>query len=133
MDIITRLKQEHLDLVKALTEVKQKGIGTAEGKQKLFATKAGLLAHLEHEDKELYAILYKAAETNSELKKTLFDFADDMKKIGAEVMVFFDKYSEGSGGMEFAAGFGRVVGLLQQRILREEKKLFPAFENLNKS
>jgi len=60
--LIEELKNDHAEIVKVLTKVRELGIGSKDGQDTLLAAKEGLLAHLKKEDERLYPSLRKAAE-----------------------------------------------------------------------
>lgn len=126
-NLVNELKEDHKKLVSVLAEVKNKGVVTNEGLQTLFSAKAALLAHLKKEDTFLYPQLKKAAETDPALKTTLDIFAKDMDKITTQVLAFFDKYSNGGSGIEFAKDIGGLLSVLGARIQREEGALYPEY------
>ena len=129
-DLIDRLKKEHEVLVKALNSMSDLGITTKDGQATLYAAKEALLAHLTLEDRELYPVLRKAAETDDAVKKTLDIFAKDMEEISKTALSFFAKYSDGGNSLEFAKELGRLLGALKNRIGREEDILYAQFDKL---
>lgn len=129
-DLITELKEEHIQISAILNKVNAIGFYTAEGQGLLNQAKNGLLTHLAKEDKELYPKLTTAAETNIDLKRTLDVFAKDMLEISKSAMAFFERYQNGGSGVEFARDFGRLFSMLNLRIGREERILFEEFQKL---
>ena len=79
--LIEELKNDHAEIVKVLTKVRELGIGSKDGQDTLLAAKEGLLAHLKKEDERLYPSLRKAAENTPGLKYTLDMFAKDIQGI----------------------------------------------------
>lgn len=128
--LIDELKSEHSKIVDVLNEVKGKDIRLKETQEKLLSAKAGLLAHLNKEDEKLYPVLKRAAEKDKNLQQTLDMFAKDMEDISSFALSFFDKYSQGGLGIEFAQDFGRLTATLSGRIRKEENVLFVAYEKL---
>jgi hypothetical protein len=90
-----------------------------------------LLAHLKKEDVLFYPVLNKAAESDTNLKRTLEIFAKDMEGISRTALEFFGKYSDGGSGLEFGTDFGKFYGVLSQRISKEENILFEKYDELN--
>lgn len=129
--LIKRLQNDHALLVEALDEVKRLGIGVQDGRDRLFSLKSTLLGHLNVEDAQLYPPLRAEAEKNQALKRTLDVFARDMETVSKDVFLFFDKYSNGGSGMQFAKDFGHLYALLSHRISKEENILYPEYEKLN--
>jgi len=130
--LIDKLKSEHVTIATVLQEVRDAGITTTEGQNKLKAAKAGLLGHLGEEDKDLYPVLHKAAESNANLKGILDTFAKDMDEITKNVIAFFDKYENVNDDVagEFITDFAAVFGALGARIQKEESILYPEYDKL---
>jgi len=126
--LINELKKDHQTLVNALEEVKKIGMSSAAGRDKIGVIRGILLAHLEREDGFLYPPLYKDAETDPSLKRKLDMLAEDMKRVSAAALEFFDKYKDGGKGLEFIRDFGSLVGKLNIRIQWEEMQLYPEYE-----
>ncbi len=131
--LIEHLKKDHIEIVDMLSQVKAVGIGSQEGKQKLFAAKSLLLNHLKKEDLELYPFLRKESEKDSDLHSTLEIFAKDMESISNKALSFFEKYSKDSNTIEFAKDFGNLVAILTNRIRQEEKTIYAEYEKRNKN
>ena len=129
--LIEELEKEHSVIAEALNQVKSLGISSEEGQNTLLAAKGGLLAHIKKEDEQLYPVLNNAAESDDTLQRTLDTFAEDMNEISKAAFEFFDKYSTGGSGIEFAKDFGRLFATLSQRIGREERILYQKYDELN--
>jgi hypothetical protein len=129
--LIDKLKSDHRDLVKILEEVKKLGV-TPAGLAKLKTAKAGLLAHLKHEDVELYPKLRNAAKSDPTLKSMLDLFAKEMEGITTFALNFFNKYENAKTDVGFAKDFGKLLGELGNRIRREETLLYEAYEKIEK-
>jgi hypothetical protein len=125
--LIERLKQDHVGIVSALDHVKEGGIASADGKQKLFSVKAHLIAHLRREDDELYPVLKRAGELDVNLKRTIDIFAKDMEIVSSLALGFFDKYSQGSSGLDLARDFNKLYTILKTRVRKEEDILYLAY------
>ncbi len=118
--IIEELKNEHTMIIDEIYNIERLGIYSKEGKKKFFTAKRVFLAHLEKEDKELYPILRKAAESNEKFKKKLDYFSKNEVKVTEFALQFFDKYSAGSSGIEYKLDCERLYSSLKARILNEE-------------
>jgi len=133
--LIEELKKEHSEILAALNEVKELGILSKEGQDKLMSLEVSLLAHLEMEDDELYPTLRKEAEHYNRIKDTLDLFAIDMENVSKVVREFFEKYSEGFSGMdikEVSEDFENLLAALTKRIGNEEESLYEEYEALNR-
>jgi len=129
-DLVNKLKKEHETLLKTLNSITISGISSKDGQTKLYAAKEGLIAHLELENKDLYPVLRKAAETNENLKRTLDIFAKDMENISKTALDFFSKYASGGESLEFAKDAGRLIAALKDRIGKEEDGLYAQYDKL---
>lgn len=129
--LIVKLRNEHASIVNIFGKIKGLGITSKEGRDELRLVKNALLAHLKAEDEQLYPILKEEARKNSALKSTLDMFASDADTVTKEALRFFDKYSVGGSGIEFAEDFGRLYALLSSRISKEENILYPEYDKLD--
>lgn len=129
--LIEELKRDHSAIADMLNKVKEFGISSKDAQNTLLSAKTSLLAHLRKEDNELYPALRKAAESDSNLKGTLDMFAKDMETISKAAFEFFDKYSQGGSGLEFAKDFGRLFATLKSRIQKEEDILYARYDKLS--
>ncbi|MBI5180191.1 MAG: hemerythrin domain-containing protein [Nitrospirae bacterium] len=130
--LLNELKKEHSVIVNMLNKITELGIGSKDRQDILFSAKTGLLAHVKKEDANLYPALKKAAEKDESLRMMLDMFANDMNTISMAAFGFFDKYSQGNSGLEldFAVDLGRLLGLLELRIRKEENILYPEYEKI---
>ena len=133
--LIEELKKEHSEILTTLNEVKELGILSKEGQDKLMSLEVSLLAHLEIEDDQLYPALRKEAEHNNSYKDTLDLFAMDMENVTEIVQEFFGKYSDGFSGVELeklSEDFENLFTALTKRIHNEEETLYEEYEILDK-
>ena len=128
--LIDELKEEHTRITTTLNKVEKIGAFSKKGQEVLLSAKSTLLSHLKKEDEQLYHVLRESAKKDTALKKTLDMFAKDMEKISKSVLEFFDKYSEGGSGMEFAKDYGRFFAALSSRIRREEDILYAKYNEI---
>ncbi len=131
--LIEELKSEHSVMANMLNNVTKVVTNSKERQDILSSAKTGLLAHVKKEDTELYPVLKKAAERDDNLRLILDMFAKDMDAISKSAFGFFDKYTQGNSHSEldFAVDFGRLLGLLELRIRKEENILYPEYEKIN--
>ena len=100
-DFIEELRIEHTLIIDEIQNIERLGIYSREGKKNFFTAKRDFLAHLKKEDKKLYPVLRKAAESNKEFKKKLDYFSKNEEKVTEFALQFFDKYSSGGSGVEY--------------------------------
>ena len=93
--LLEEFKKEHSGIVDTLKKVKEYGILTREGQDKLMSVKPSLIEHLDEEDEKFYPVLWKEAEQNIKLKEVLQIFAKDLENISRVVFRFFDSYDKG--------------------------------------
>jgi iron-sulfur cluster repair protein YtfE (RIC family) len=125
---IQGFQREHVQIAVALEQVRQLGIGSARGRESLFAARRLLLDHLERENRILYPALRRHAERDRALRRLLDDFASEMEQVAAQAAAFFEAYSADSAGLDFARDFGRLVADLGRRVHREETLLYPEYD-----
>ena len=130
MDLIDDLKKEHVNIVRALDEVKKLGVGSVAGREKLLSAKDDLIGHLLKEDRLLYPVLKEEAKDNRDLKFTLDNFASDMEGISSSAIAFFEKYEGGDKDGTFAKDLGNLFAVLGGRIRKEEKFLYKEYEKI---
>ena len=128
--LIDELKEEHTTITTTLNKVEKIGAFSKKGQDVLLSAKSALLSHLKKEDEQLYPVLHESAKKDTALKRTLDMFAKDMEEISKSVLEFFDKYSEGGSGMEFAKDYGRFFAALSSRIRREEDILYAKYNEI---
>ena len=128
--LIEKLKEEHSLIISALEEVKRLKADTKDGQNKLLEAKDILLSHIEREDAEFYPPILMAAEKNKYLKQTLNMFAADMSAISSFVLDFYEQYDILKTDPDFSYRFEDLVTLLTTRVEREERILFPRYEDL---
>ena len=128
--LIEKLKEEHSLIISALEEVKRLKADTKDGQNKLLKAKDILLSHIEREDAEFYPPILMAAEKNKYLKQTLNMFAADMSAISSFVLDFYEQYDILKTDPDFSYRFEDLVTLLTTRVEREERILFPRYEDL---
>ncbi len=134
--LIEELKKEHSEILAVLNEVREHGILSKEGQDKLISLEAGLYAHLEMEDDQLYPTLKKEAEHSNSMKDILELFAIDMEDVTKIAREFFKKYSEGFSGVELdtlSEDFENLFSALTKRISNEEETLYEEYETLDRS
>ena len=130
--LIEELKKEHSEILATLNEVKQFGILSEDGQDKLMSLEVSLLAHLEMEDNQLFPVLKKEAEHSNSIKDTLELFAIDMENVSKIVR----EYSEGFSGVELnklSDDFENFFTALTKRICNEEESLYEEYETLGRS
>ena len=133
MSLTQELISDHQALFALLDEVRDLGIGKAEGRNKLMGAKKLFLAHLAKEDRHLYPKLEQAAKQDRQLETLYSGFASEMEEISRFAVEFFEHPWAESERMEFAKKFGRLYVILRQRMNREESALYPEFDKLARS
>jgi len=150
--LIEELKADHAEIIDMLLRVKLLNIGSEDGQQKLMSAKNKLLEHLRREDAELYPTLNRVAKDDNQLKQYLDYSAKDMEEVSRKVLQFYAKYSEETSKRveapkrkfafftkktsnniqeEFLRDFEKLYLILLDRLGKEEKILFAAFEKVN--
>lgn len=130
-NLIEELKRDHSLIIVMLNRAKDMGIYSKDIRSTILSIREDLLQHLSREDISLYPVLRKAAENDKDLQGTIDFFVKDMEIVAKTALEFFEKYLRGAPNIELAIDFGRLLGYLQIRIMREENVLYPAYEKIN--
>ena len=130
--LANELKQEHLVITYILDELQKMGTSSTKCMDLLIRCEKLLLAHLKKEDEQLYPPLYKKAQSDLYLKKTLNTFGAEMEKITEFVFGFYQKYSDVDDikTTEFRKDKLTFIVTLKNRIMKEEVAIYKAYENL---
>ena len=128
--LVEELKKEHQVLAEKLNDVRQKGLVSEEAKKTLFESKEALLAHLKKEDKEIYPVLKKAAETDDSIKRLLETFAKDMDIVSKTALDFFAKYENDPSNADFSTDIAKLLAALSNRITKEEYLLYQKYDEV---
>ena len=119
------LRDQHAQLYVLLDELQRLGLAGPEGRERLQKARQAMLAHLSLEDSRLYPVLHAHPSTSALARR----YAEEMQQLTPALLAFFDTYHEGSADPQaFSRSLGQLLAVLQQRISREEGRLYPAYE-----
>jgi len=130
--LINELKQEHIKIKDVLSKLYDSSLTREQKVNILLKAKTMLIEHLAKEDEQLYPALYKKAETDYFLKRTLDLFAKDTDKVSILINNFFDKYSiiDSLDNIEFIKDIAKFMASLKNRITKEEIGIYQSYEKL---
>ena len=130
--LIDELKQEHIKIKDVLSKLYDSSLTREQKVNILLKAKTMLMEHLAKEDEQLYPALYKKAETDYFLKRTLDLFAKDTDKVSILINNFFDKYSiiDSLDNIEFIKDIAKFMASLKNRITKEEIGIYQSYEKL---
>ena len=128
--LLEEFNKEHSEIVDTLKEVREYGILTKEGQDKLMSVKPSLIEHLDEEDEKFYHVLWKEAEQNKKLKEVLKIFAKDLENISRVVFGFFDSYDKGVLGDRLSGDFETLFMVIRYRMENEENILYGEYEKI---
>lgn len=128
--LIDSLKAEHANIGRILAEVDQLGVDSEAGRMALLKAKKGLLAHIKHEDDNLYPLLLKEAETDPILADAMEFFNTDIEHVATVAMGFFEKYEAGDVNNSYRNDFAELIHVLTQRIKKEESVIYKMYLQL---
>jgi hypothetical protein len=131
--LIEEFRKEHSEILAMLNEIKELGVVTHKGQEKLMSVKSCLIEHFSKEDEKFYPVLYKAAEQNMKLKELLELLANDLQTLSIGVTKFFDKYDRGILDRMFEEEFENLFVALCKRMRQEEDILYKEYERMNQS
>lgn len=123
--LIDVMKREHGILKEQVALIKAKGVVTPAGFAELQQLKELLQEHIKQEDRLVYPRLDKAAERDIHLKALLVRFRDEMNEITTTAEKFLKCYTKPTPTLEFARDVGNLFSMLTNRIITEEKLLYP--------
>lgn len=123
--LVEYLKQEHRELKTQVAVIKQHGVMTAEGFAGLQRLRELLQKHIDHEDRDMYPRLEKAAQEDENLRILLARFSKEMNEITGEAAQFFELYKAPTLSLDFAHGVARLFSMITNRIITEESVLYP--------
>ena len=133
--LIEQLEKDHVVLLKLLQSVqhafKQKNSKKTNKKLKKF--KKVFLSHLIQENLKLYIYLKHSFEKRSDEHLKVKEFRREMRKISKYIIKFLDKNRDKVKNKkereEFKKDLKRVYITLKSRLKREEKELFPLYQD----
>lgn len=123
--LVAQLKQEHEALKAKVTEITLQGIMTPEGFFELQQLMDLLRTHIQHEDRDMYPLLERAAMQDDELRTLLARFRAEIKEVTDESVRFFALYVTPSRSLDYAHDVARIFSMLTNRIITEETLLYP--------
>lgn len=119
------LREQHAQLQVLLDQLQQFGAAGREGRERLQKARQAMLVHLSLEDSRLYPALHAHPETSALARQ----YTSEMQQLTPALLAFFDTYREGDAEpLAFARSLDQLLAVLQQRIAREEGRLYPAYE-----
>ncbi|MBP1473021.1 hemerythrin domain-containing protein [Frateuria sp. MAH-13] len=119
------LRDQHAQLRALLDELQRLGLAGSEGRERLHKARHAMLAHLHLEDNRLYPALQAHPSTAGLARR----YAGEMQQLTPALLAFFDTYHEGDADPQaFSRSLAQLLAVLQQRIGREESRLYPAYE-----
>jgi hypothetical protein len=131
-ELIEEFKKEHSEIVDTLKEVKELGVLTHMGQEKLVSVKSCLIEHFNKEDEKFYPVLYKAAEQNKKLKELLELLANSLQALSIGVTELFDKYNRGVLDTLFEKEFENLFVAICKRMRQEEFILYDEYNKLKR-
>lgn len=119
------LREQHAQLYLMLDELRHQGMTGTDGRERLQRARDAMLSHLSLEDHRLYPAL----RTHPASSALAGRYADEMQQLTPALVAFFDTYRDGSvDPFAFERSLEQLMAVLQQRIEREEVRLYPAYE-----
>jgi hypothetical protein len=84
-----------------------------------------MLSHLSLEENRLYPALHAHPATSGLARQ----YAGEMQQLTPALLAFFDTYRDSNADpLAFASSLEQLLAVLQQRISREEERLYPAYD-----
>src|SRR5512141_1002404 len=114
--LVAALRREHQALRDALERARFLGPSTAEGRGVLLGIEEPLAAHMAKESAVVYPALERAAAADPTVAVTVQVFATDGEAVAKAGATVFARVRAGEGGLALARDFGRLRGLLLERM-----------------
>jgi hypothetical protein len=125
MKLTDVLRDQHAQLGVMLDELQRLGLAGADGRDRLQKARQAMLSHLSLEDTRLYPALRGHPATAGLARQ----YADEMQQLTPALVAFFDTYRDcNADPPAFVRSLDQLLAVLQQRISREEERLYPAYE-----
>lgn len=122
-ELIRQFTNDHTTILNLLNKVKKENLSIEERKMYLLTAKSVLKHHLEKEDSDLYPSLKKIE--NDSILKTVNEFMIGLERIGSIIQNFFEIEESKIAKIHLDPNFAKIVKLLEVRIDKEEKGLYP--------
>ncbi|MAI90303.1 hemerythrin domain-containing protein [Ponticaulis sp.] len=119
--LLETLELEHVAILNTLKAARMAGVHTEAGRELLVNARALIMEHLRKEDEFVYTRMHDDPEAGAVSDQ----FCDEMRGLAPVLNTFFDKYETSEHASEFSGELGRLLGILQKRITREEFLLYP--------
>lgn len=130
--LIKTLLSDHRTILNLLQKVKNADLTIKEREAYLITVKSVLNNHLKLEDLKLYPKLKELATEENGAIKTVKEFTVGLDKIGEIIKSFFDQNGKDLENIHMSSDFAKIIKLLEVRILKEEKGLYPLYDKLVK-
>ncbi|HEV2539902.1 MAG TPA: hemerythrin domain-containing protein [Frateuria sp.] len=119
------LRDQHAQLVAMLDDLGRHGIAGADGRERLQRAQQAMLSHFSLEESRIYPAL----QTNPATTALAERYLGELQQLTPALLAFFDTYREGDADPRaFAHSLEQLMAVLRQRIVREEERLYPAYE-----
>jgi hypothetical protein len=119
------LRDQHAQLAAMLDDLGRHGMAGADGRERLQRARQAMLAHFSLEESRLYPAL----QTHPATAALADRYVGEMQQLTPALLAFFDTYREGDADPRaFAHSLEQMMAVLRQRIVREEERLYPAYD-----
>lgn len=129
-ELIKKFRDEHIIILTLLKKVKTEKLSDEERTAYLFTVKSILKNHFNREDEKLYPGLQQMATDSNGAIKTVKEFTVGLDKIGAIITSFFENNVNDLNAIQKSSDFTKIITLLEVRIKKEEKDLYPLYDSL---
>lgn len=129
-EFIDSLKNDHIIILVLLRKLKNKNLTLEERHAYFLTVKTIVNKHFELEDVKLYPEMIKMATETNNANKTVEEFTVGLDKIGTIITSFFSKYDRDLSSLNQNSDFNKIIKLLEVRISKEEKSLYPLYNKL---
>ncbi len=129
-ELVKTLINDHRTILTLLKKIRSKNLLFEERKAYLITVKSLLTHHFELEDEKLYPELNKLSTADNGASKTVQEFTVGLGTIGGIIQSFFDHSDESLDNIHNSSDYTKIMKLLEVRIIKEEKGLYPLYDKL---
>lgn len=132
-ELINTLKNDHVVILVLLRKLRNKNLSIEERNAYFLTVKTLLNNHFILEDEKLYPEMKEMATEHNSVTKVVEEFTVGLDKIGMIISNFFNKYDKDLKNISQNSDYNKIIKLLEIRISKEEKSLYPLYNKLIQS
>jgi Hemerythrin HHE cation binding domain len=129
--LIQSLKNDHRVIITLLNKSNNRNLTINERSAFLLTVKCLLTEHFNKEHRELYPVLMNNSNED-DITETAGNFMNGLQSIGRIIDNFFIHNENNLDNLQTDSDFPKTLKLLESRIKKEEKELYPLYDSIVK-